>query len=69
MTITAEEYQQALSVASTAQVKTTDALNLIAVLVDGSWDRQDARGADHALALGAELLNPQRYADLDRREI
>lgn len=67
MTITDEEYKQALTVASSAPVNPTDALNLIAVLVDGAWDRRDLRGADRALELGAELLDPQRYATLDRR--
>ena len=67
MTITDAEYKQALTVASTAPLNPTDALNLIAILVDGAWDRRDLRGTDRALELGAELLDPQRYANFDPR--
>lgn len=65
MLIPDTEYTRALSIADNGTLAPSEALTLLAVLVDGASDREDQHGTDRGLALGNELLTPARYSALD----
>ena len=49
------DYEQLLATASIANLSPAESVELLGVLVDLAHQQRDARGAKHAIALGAEL--------------